>query len=208
MSTLVTNLVQLGLTGGSGNISYDATNTEIDFSAAGNFSGNVTATYFVGDGSQLTNVSGGGGGSISVTNDTSTDANTFYLLLSPNVITGTLSTVNTSSTKLFFNANTGVLTATDFDSLSDETLKTNVTVIINATDTVRQIEGVDFVWEESGKKSSGFIAQQLETAIPHLVTTSEGGIKTVNYNGVIAYLVQTVKELDARVKELESKNGI
>ena len=59
MSTLVTNLVQLGLAGGSGNISYDATNTEIDFSAAGNFSGNVIATYFVGDGSQLANVAAG-----------------------------------------------------------------------------------------------------------------------------------------------------
>jgi hypothetical protein len=74
--------------------------------------------------------------------------------------------------------------------------------------TVRQIEGVDFQWAASGKKSSGFVAQQLETAIPHLVTTNETGMKTVNYNGVIAYLVQTVKELDARVKELESKNGI
>ena len=208
MSTLVTNIVQLGLAGGSGNISYDATNTEIDFSAAGNFSGNVTATYFVGDGSELTNLPGGGGGSITVGDDTSTDANTFFLLLSPNVTSGSLSTVNTSSTQLFFNANTGVLTATDFDSLSDESLKINVNVISNALNTVRQIEGVDFQWAASGKKSSGFIAQQLETAIPHLVTTNETGMKTVNYNGVIAYLVQTVKELDARVKELESKNGI
>ena len=206
MSTLVTNLVQLGLAGGSGNISYDATNTEIDFSAAGNFSGNVTATYFVGDGSELTGISAGG--SITVGDDTSTDANTFFLLLSPNVTSGSLSTVNTSSTQLFFNANTGVLTATDFDSLSDESLKINVNVISNALNTVRQIEGVDFQWAASGKKSSGFVAQQLETAIPHLVTTNETGMKTVNYNGVIAYLVQTVKELDARVKELESKNGI
>ena len=205
MSTLVTNIVQLGLAGGSGNISYDATNTEIDFSAAGNFSGNVTATYFVGDGSELTGL---GDASIIVGDDTSTDANTFFLLLSPNVTSGSLSTVNTSSTQLFFNANTGVLTATDFDSLSDESLKINVNVISNALNTVRQIEGVDFQWAASGKKSSGFIAQQLETAIPHLVTTNETGMKTVNYNGVIAYLVQTVKELDARVKELESKNGI
>ena len=205
MSTLVTNLVQLGLAGGSGNISYDATNTEIDFSAAGNFSGNVTATYFVGDGSELTGL---GDASIIVGDDTSTDANTFFLLLSPNVTSGSLSTVNTSSTQLFFNANTGVLTATDFDSLSDESLKINVNVISNALNTVRQIEGVDFQWAASGKKSSGFVAQQLETAIPHLVTTNETGMKTVNYNGVIAYLVQTVKELDARVKELESKNGI
>jgi len=209
VSTLVTNLVQLGLAGGSGNISYDATNTEIDFSAAGNFSGNVTATFFVGDGSALTNLPGGGGGAnISITNDTTTNANTFYPLLSPNVTSGNVSSVNTSSTKLFFNANTGVLTATDFDSLSDETLKSNVVVIVNATETVRHIEGVDFEWTESGKKSSGFIAQQLETVLPHLVTTGEQGIKTVNYNGIIAYLVQTVKELDARVKELERKNGI
>ena len=212
MSTLVTNIVQLGLSGGSGNISYDATNTEIDFSAAGNFSGNVTATYFIGNGSQLTGIAGGGGGgggaNIAITNDTTTNANTFYILLSPNVTSGNLTSANTSSTKLFFNPNTGILTATDFDSLSDESLKTNVTVIVNATDTVRQLEGVDFEWTDSGKKSSGFIAQQLENVIPHLVTTGENGIKSVNYTGVIAYLVETVKELDARVKELENKNGI
>ena len=153
-------------------------------------------------------VSGGGGGSISITNDVDTDSNTFYILLANNTDSGTLTAANVANTKLFFNANTGVLTATDFNSLSDETLKINVTPIENATQTVIQIEAVEFNWADNGRKSSGVIAQQLEPVIPHLVTTNSNGIKTVNYDGIIAYLVQTVKELDARVKELESKNGI
>jgi hypothetical protein len=151
---------------------------------------------------------GGGGGSISITNDVNTDSNTFYILLANNTDSGTLTAANVSNTKLFFNANTGVLTATDFNSLSDETLKINVQPIENATEAVIQIQGVEFNWADNGRKSSGFIAQQLEPVLPHLVTTNSNGIKTVNYDGVIAYLVQTVKELDARVKELERKNGI
>lgn len=167
----------------------------------------------IGDDGRITyaanvSVSGGGGGSISITNDVDTDSNTFYILLANNTDSGTLTAANVANTKLFFNANTGVLTATDFNSLSDETLKINVTPIENATQTVIQIEAVEFNWADNGRKSSGVIAQQLEPVIPHLVTTNSNGIKTVNYDGIIAYLVQTVKELDARVKELESKNGI
>ena len=52
-------------------------------------------------------VSGGGGGgtTISITNDTTTNSDTFYPLLSNNVTSGTLSTANTSNTKLYYNAN-------------------------------------------------------------------------------------------------------
>ena len=149
-------------------------------------------------------VSGGGGGSaISITNDTTTNSDTFYPLLSNNVSSGTLTTANTSNTKLYYNANTGTLNATNFNSLSDKTLKINVVGISEAASKVIQLEGVEFNWKDNGKKSAGFIAQELEKILPHLVDTGSDGLKSINYSGVIAYLVETVKELDVRLKKLE-----
>ena len=150
-------------------------------------------------------VSGGGGGgtTISITNDTTTNSDTFYPLLSNNVTSGTLSTANTSNTKLYYNANTGTLNATNFNSLSDKTLKINVVGISEAASKVIQLEGVEFNWKDNGKKSAGFIAQELEKILPHLVDTGSDGLKSINYSGVIAYLVETVKDLDARLKKLE-----
>lgn len=150
-------------------------------------------------------VSGGGGGgtTISITNDTTTNSDTFYPLLSNNVTSGTLSTANTSNTKLYYNANTGTLNATNFNSLSDKTLKINVVGISEAASKVIQLEGVEFNWKENGKRSAGFIAQELEKILPHLVDTGSDGLKSINYSGVIAYLVETVKDLDARLKKLE-----
>jgi len=152
--------------------------------------------------------SGGGGGSITITNDTSSNVDTFFPLLSNGTTSGTLSSANTSNTKLFFNASTGTLTATDFNSLSDISLKDNILYIQSPISIIEKLSGVEFTWKDNGRKSSGFIAQEVEQNLPHLVGSSKEGIKTVNYQGVIAYLVETVKHLNQRIKSLEKKNGI
>lgn len=149
-------------------------------------------------------VSGGSGATLE--NDVDTDFE--YLVGMANAQTGAWTTAYVSNTKLFFNSNTGTLSATNFNNLSDEELKTNITVITNATATVKTIEGVEFNWKDSGKKSAGFIAQKIESSLPHLVATNTEGMKSVNYSAIIAYLVETIKELDSRVKELEKKNGL
>jgi hypothetical protein len=110
-----------------------------------------------------------------------------------------------SSTNLYFNPSTGSLSATIFNALSDENRKENIVPIINSTSIVKQINGVSFNWKDNGKKSYGHIAQQLEQILPELVDTNAEGVKSVNYNGIIAFLVEAVKEMDKRITELESK---
>lgn len=144
----------------------------------------------------------GGGGSIAITNDTTNSTTLFPLLSTAN--SGTLSTANTSNTKLFYVPSTGTLNATIFNSLSDVEYKENIITITNAVDTVNQIDGVSFSWKDNGLKSYGVIAQELEKILPELVSTAEG-TKSVNYSGIIAFLINSVKELDARVKQLENK---
>ena len=145
---------------------------------------------------------GGGGGSIAITNDTTNSTTLFPLLSTAN--SGTLSTANTSNTKLFYVPSTGTLNATIFNSLSDVEYKENIITITNAVDTINQIDGVSFDWKDNGLKSYGVIAQEIEKILPELVSTAEG-TKSVNYSGIIAFLINSVKELDARVKQLENK---
>ena len=87
----------------------------------------------------------------------------------------------------------GVTTSTDFDSLSDFNLKTNIQQIEDSLAKVIQIRGVTFNWKETNRSSAGVIAQEVEKVLPELVNGEE--TKTVNYNGVIGALVEAVKEL-------------
>ena len=139
--------------------------------------GAVSATRFHGDGSNLTGI----------------DATTL--------------TDSGGNIKVQANPNgiviTGIATATDFDSTSDERLKTNIQVVDGALDKVNRLRGVSFEWKESGEPSYGVIAQELESVLPELVHGDDP--KRVNYNGIIGVLIESIKELSARVDELENK---
>jgi hypothetical protein len=91
--------------------------------------------------------------------------------------------------------------AADFNSTSDENLKGDISTFGNALETLHQLRGVDFTWKESQKPSIGVIAQELEKVLPQLV--NDGGVKSVNYNGLIGVLIEAVKELSEEVKELK-----
>lgn len=142
----------------------------------------------------------GGGATLTANN---TDSQTFYLPMA-NTISGTWANAVVSTTKLYYVPSTGTLSATVFNSLSDKNLKDNVVPIENAVDIVNQLEGVTFDWKITGDKSSGVIAQELEKILPFLVTENTDS-KSVNYSGLIAYLIQAVKELSARVDLLENR---
>mgnify|MGYP000105405089 CR=1 FL=1 len=137
-----------------------------------------------------------------VADDTTTDAS--YYPLWATTTTGTPTTIYTSSTKFYFNPSSGTLNATGFNSLSDRTLKDNVAIIQDATATVKTISGVEFTWKDSGKKSAGVIAQDLEQVLPWLVETSLEGTKSVNYAGLTAYLIEAMKKQEERISYLES----
>ena len=70
---------------------------------------------------------------------------------------------------------------------------------------VRSLRGVSFDWKENGKPSFGLIAQELEKLLPQLVNISEDGIKSVFYNGIIAFLIEAIKQLADEVQELKTK---
>ena len=97
----------------------------------------------------------------------------------------------------------GVVTATDFNSASDLTLKTNIQSISNPIDKILQINGVTFNWRESNKPSVGIIAQEIEKIFPELVNGENP--KTVNYNGLIGLLIEAIKEQQIEINNLKDK---
>jgi chromosome segregation ATPase len=98
---------------------------------------------------------------------------------------------------------TGVTTSTSFNSSSDINLKKDIIKIENPLETIEQLRGVKFTWKSDDKKSIGVIAQEVEKVLPELV--SQGNVKSVDYNGVIAVLIEAIKELSAEVLELKNK---
>ena len=96
-------------------------------------------------------------------------------------------------------------------SSSDHALKDKVIKIDTAMDKVELIGGYEFVWNDNigdmrvGTPDYGVIAQEIENVLPHAVDINSRGYKTVNYNSLIPLLIEAVKELSDRVKELEPK---
>lgn len=140
---------------------------------------------------------------VAVLDDVSTDA-TYYPQLST-ITTGTLAISRTSSTKLYYNPNSGTLNSTTFNSLSDEREKTNISIISNGLEIVENLRGVTFEWLDDSGPSAGLIAQDVERWLPQLVGQNTDGVKNLNYSGIIGVLVEAVKTLSDRVKALESK---
>ena len=97
----------------------------------------------------------------------------------------------------------GIATAQDFNSASDENLKTNIRTIEDPLAKVVQIRGVNFDWKETQRPALGVIAQEVEKVLPELVT--DNGTKTVNYNGLIGLLIETVKEQQKQIDTLSER---
>ena len=107
----------------------------------------------------------------------------------------------TGNTATFSN----VVTALDFNSTSDITLKENIKPINNPLDLISQMSGFEFTWKTSGEKAYGFSAQEIEKIIPAVVKQRADGTKGINYLNLIAFLVEAVKDLKNEIQQLKNK---
>ena len=92
---------------------------------------------------------------------------------------------------------------------SDERLKDNITPIDDPLAKVVSISGNTFDWNDKSTKSGhdvGLIAQEIEKVLPEAVTTRDNGYLAVDYHKVVPLLVEAIKELSAKVDELEQKS--
>jgi hypothetical protein len=191
--------------------------------------GIITAQKFIGDGSELTGTISGVGiqstGTLvgtgittlnftgsAIANITTSGNITTILLSSSGAAAGSQGQIQYNDVTAFagspnftFDGNNvyvaGIVTATDFNSLSDINYKDNVETVNSALLKVEQLRGVKFDWKDSGRPSYGVIAQELETVLPELVHGDDP--KTVNYNGIIGVLIEAIKELKQEIEDLK-----
>jgi hypothetical protein len=59
--------------------------------------------------------------------------------------------------------------------------------------------------DDKNKKHYGFIAQELETVYPELVTNTELGFKSVNYIEIIPILLSQMKNMHMEIDKLKEE---
>ena len=92
-------------------------------------------------------------------------------------------------------------------SSSDRRLKNNITPIKNPLEKMDKIGGYTFDWNEKQDAYKGHdvgvIAQEIEDILPELVTTRDTGYKAVKYDKIVPLLIESIKELQKKVQEIE-----
>ena len=89
---------------------------------------------------------------------------------------------------------------------SDARLKQNIIPIEKPTDKLLSLSGYHYQWKNENLDSSrqtGLLAQEVEKVMPELVTTSGEGTKSVNYSGLIPYLLEEIKLLRLELNALK-----
>ena len=85
---------------------------------------------------------------------------------------------------------------------SDARLKNNIVVMESTLDKLDEMRGVYHDWVDPAQpqeRQVGVIAQELQAVYPELVMMGGNGFLSVNYPKLTAVLLQSIKELKARV---------
>ena len=99
----------------------------------------------------------------------------------------------------------GQVIADEITCMSDRRLKYNVQSVNDPLAKLQKIRGVSFSWKKSGQLSYGVIADELINVLPESATPGPKGYLHVNYNAVIALLIETVKEQAKTIEQIQSE---
>ena len=94
-------------------------------------------------------------------------------------------------------------------TVSDRNLKTAISTVEDALTKVSQLNGVEFTRKNSGERSAGVIAQDVEKVLPQAVTDralplhtgTEEVFKTVEYDALHSLYIEAIKELKDMVEK-------
>jgi len=113
--------------------------------------------------------------------------------------------------KIYFDAvkkiettGSGVTVQGSVTETSDVALKEDITPLSNSLTNLKQLTGYSYKFKDTGVKSLGLTAQEVEKVYPDLVEGEEGQ-KGLNYSGLIAPLLEAVKELSTEIETLKTK---
>lgn len=102
----------------------------------------------------------------------------------------------------------GDVTAFSIFVPSDKELKQNINEITDGLSIINKLRPVKFKWKKNNNKSIGFIAQEVENVLPNLVKTSPENTKIIKQDKLIVYIVDSIKNINNRLKKYESIKSI
>ena len=92
----------------------------------------------------------------------------------------------------------------DVVAYSDKKLKKNIKTLDGSK--VYDMRGVSFDRKDTGKHSSGVIAQEIQKIAPELITKGTDDILGVAYGNLTGYLIEAIKDLKVEIEELKKCN--
>jgi hypothetical protein len=112
-----------------------------------------------------------------------------------------------SSTTMTIDSSGNVVATANVTAYSDARLKKDVETIGDALGLVGKMRGVRYTRIDTEKRNVGVIAQEMLEVIPEVVHQGTGDDDTLSvaYGNLVGVLIEAIKELEARVAELEGK---
>lgn len=99
----------------------------------------------------------------------------------------------------------GSMHATSFETTSDERLKENIEKLDDSVSKITKLNGYKFNWIDrelrGDRKHLGLIAQEVLKEFPELVRETTSGILRVDYMGMVAPLIEALKQQQSQIKK-------
>ena len=97
----------------------------------------------------------------------------------------------------------GNVSASAYTTRSDYNLKDDIFDLKYGLSDVLQLQPVEYTYKSNGSKQLGFIAQDIGTILPEVVSFEES--MSVNYQAIIPILTKAIQEQQAFIKALEQR---
>ena len=161
----------------------------------------ITSSQWYGPGSAGSAGSGspglisfGGRVGIGLTQSTNTTIPSFY-------------STQQGTSSIYLNVDGDIYASGDIIALSDKKYKTDLKIIDNPIEKIKQINGYTYkrLDIDNGHRYTGVIAQELEEVLPEAVQTNKNGDKSVAYGNVIGLLIECIKEQQEHINKLETR---
>ncbi len=152
------------------------------------------------------------GAEISAFNSSGSDSGGIYFKTASSVSPSTRMTIlhsgnvgiNTTSPgeKLEVNGN---VSAAAYYYTSDIRLKDNISFLENSLSKILQLDGISYTLQSTKEDKLGFSAQELQKVFPELVKEGSDGYLSIDGTGLIAPLVEAIKEQQAMIESQQKE---
>jgi len=97
----------------------------------------------------------------------------------------------------------GNVSASAYTTRSDYNLKDDIFDLKYGLNDILQLQPVEYTYKSNGSKQLGFIAQDIGTILPEVVSFEES--MSVNYQAIIPILTKAIQEQNSLIKALEQR---